>query len=71
MNIVKEKWSEIIEKLRIEYGLSNVSFNTWIKPLKVHEVKDNTVFLLCELKASIDHIKHKYELPLRVCIAEV
>ena len=38
MNIVKEKWSEIIEKLRIEYGLSNVSFNTWIKPLKVHEV---------------------------------
>ena len=71
MNIVKEKWSEIIEKLRGEYGLSNVSFNTWIKPLKVHEVKDNTVFLLCELKASIDHIKHKYELPLRVCIAEV
>ena len=71
MNIVKEKWSEIIEKLRIEYGLSNVSFNTWIKPLKVHELKDNTVFLLCELKASIDHIKHKYELPLRVCIAEV
>lgn len=71
MNIVEEKWNEIIEKLKVEYGLTNVSFNTWIKPLKVHEVKNNTVYILCDLKASIDHIKHKYLLPLHVCIAEV
>ena len=71
MNIVEQKWNEIIEKLKVEYGLTNVSFNTWIKPLKVHEVKNNTVYILCDLKASIDHIKHKYLLPLHVCIAEV
>jgi chromosomal replication initiator protein len=34
MNIVKEKWSEIIEYLRVEHELSNVSFSTWIQPLK-------------------------------------
>lgn len=46
MNIVEQKWNEIIEKLKVEYGLTNVSFNTWIKPLKVHEVKNNTVYFM-------------------------
>ena len=39
MNTVKEKWpTEIIEHLRVEHELSNVSFNTWIQPLKVYDV---------------------------------
>ena len=42
MNTVKEKWPEIIEHLRVEHELSNVSFNTWIQPLKVYDVVDNT-----------------------------
>ena len=71
MNIVEQNWNEIIEKLKIEYGLTNVSFNTWILPLKVHKVTDDTVYILCDLKASVEHIRHKYMLPLRVCIAEV
>ena len=33
MNIVEEKWPEIIEHLRVEHELSNVSFNTWIKQI--------------------------------------
>ena len=71
MNIVEEKWNEIIQKLRIEYCLSNISYETWILPLKVYDVIDNTVFLSVNLKASVEHIKNKYLLPLRVCIAEV
>ena len=71
MNIVEEKWTEIIQKLRFEYCLSNISYETWILPLKVHDVIDNTVFLSVNLKASVEHIKNKYLLPLRVCIAEV
>ena len=38
MNEVKEKWPEIIEHLRVEHELLNVSFNTWIKPLKVYDL---------------------------------
>lgn len=71
MNIVEEKWTEIIQKLRLEYCLSNISYETWILPLKVYDVIDNTVFLSVNLKASVEHIKNKYLLPLRVCIAEV
>ena len=71
MDIVNEKWPEIIEHLRIEHELSNVSFNTWIQPLKVYEVIDNTVFILVNMNASVEHIEKKYLLPLKVCISEI
>ena len=71
MNIVEEKWQEIIEHLRIEHELSNVSFNTWIKPLRVYKVIDNTVFILVNMNASVEYIDKKYRLPLTVSIAEI
>ena len=71
MNIVAEKWDEIIHKLKIEYGLSNVSFRTWIEPLEVYNVSDSTVYILVPLKSSVDYINQKYLLPFQVCIAEI
>ena len=71
MNIVAEKWDEIIHKLKIEYGLSNVSFRTWIEPLEVYNVSDSTVYILVPLKSSVDYINQKYLLPFEVCIAEI
>lgn len=71
MNIVKEKWPEIIEQLRVEHELSNVSFTTWIQPLKVYDVVNNTVFILVNMNASVEYIEKKYLLPLKVCIGEI
>ncbi len=71
MNIVTNKWDEIIHKLKIEHGLSDVSFKTWISPLEVYDVVDSTVYILVPLKASVDYITQKYLLPFQVCIAEI
>ncbi len=71
MDIVNEKWPEIIEHLRVEHELSNVSFTTWIQPLKVYEIIDNTVYILVNMNASVEYIEKKYLLPLKVCISEV
>ncbi len=71
MNIVEEKWPEIIEHLRVEHELSNVSFSTWIQPLKVYDVINNTVFILVNMNASVEYIEKKYLLPLKVCIGEI
>ncbi len=71
MNIVEEKWSDIIEHLRIEHELSNVSFTTWIQPLKVYDVVDDTVYILVNMNASVEYIEKKYLLPFKVCIAEI
>ena len=71
MNIVTKNWNEIIHKLKIEHGLSDVSFKTWISPLEVYDVIDSTVYILVPLKASVDYITQKYLLPFQVCIAEI
>lgn len=71
MNEVKEKWPEIIEHLRVEHELLNVSFNTWIKPLKVYDVIDDTAYILVNKDSSVEYIDKKYRLPLIVCIAEI
>lgn len=71
MNIVEEKWSDIIERLRVEHSLLDVSFKTWILPLRVYDVIGDTVYILVSLNGSIDYIEKKYLLPFKVCIAEV
>ena len=71
MNEVKEKWPEIIEHLRVEHELLNISFNTWIKPLKVYDVIDDTAYILVNKDSSVEYIDKKYRLPLMVCIAEI
>ncbi|WP_251392777.1 chromosomal replication initiator protein DnaA [Mediterraneibacter agrestimuris] len=71
MNIVENNWEQILNKMKLEYCSSNISYNTWIAPLTVYEVSDDTVYILVKLKASLEHIEEKYLLPFRVCIAEV
>ena len=71
MNIVEQNWDLILNKMKLEYCSSNISYTTWIAPLTVYEVKDNTVYILVQLRASLEHIEEKYLLPFKVCIAEV
>lgn len=71
MNIVEENWDQILTKMKLEYCSSNISYNTWISPLTVYEVTDDTVYILVRLRASLEHIEEKYLLPFKVCIAEV
>ncbi len=70
MNVVEEKWPDILDHLRVEHELLNVSFETWIKPLKVYKVTEDTVYILVS-NASVEYINKKYRLPLKVSIGEV
>ena len=71
MNIVEKNWEQILNKMKLEYCSSNISYNTWIAPLTVYEVTEDTVYILVKLRASLEHIEDKYRLPFRVCIGEV
>ena len=73
MNIVIEKWDEILKTVKTEYDLSEVAFNTWLKPLKVYEVEGNVVTILVpsEQTVLINVITKKYKLPLQVTISEI
>ena len=40
------KWDEIKESVRIEYEVPDLSYKTWIEPLKVYGYDNNTVKIL-------------------------
>ena len=72
MNKVIEKWDEILNIVKNEHDLSEVSFNTWLKPLKVYEVEGNVVTIIVPSEqVGLSYITKKYKLPLQVTISEV
>ena len=72
MNKVVEKWDEILQIVKTEHELSDVSFNTWLKPLTVYQVEGNVVTIIVPSEqVGLNYISKKYKLPLQVTISEV
>ena len=72
MDIIKEKWNEILELVKEEHELSEVSYKTWIKPLTVHKIENNVVTILVPSeRVGLEYVSKKYTLPIKVAIAEV
>ena len=72
MDIIKEKWTEILELVREEHELSEVSFKTWLKPLTIHKVENHVVTILVPSeRVGLDYVSKKYTLPIKVAIAEI
>lgn len=73
MNIIEENWEEILERVQTEHEMTYVSFDTWLKPLKVYSFENNTVSILVASSQQmyLKYINKKYLLPIKVAIAEV
>ena len=72
MHTIQDKWEEILQHLKTEYEITQISFDTWIKPLKIHSVQEDKVFIIVpSQKVGLDYVSRKYLLPLKVSIAEV
>lgn len=73
MHKIKDKWSEIKEKIRNEYEITDVSYDTWIDPLKYGSETDDTFTILIPLDQShaINYISSRYKDFFRVTISEM
>jgi len=72
LDTITAKWSDILNHLKQEYDISDVSFNTWLLPLKVEALENNTIIIVVpEESVGLQIIKKKYYLPLKVCVEEV
>lgn len=71
MNKIVEQWDEILQVFKTEYDISNVAFNTWIKPLEIYDATDHDVTLIVRDKLTLTHIENRYKLYLQVTISEV
>ena len=73
MDSIKEKWDEIKETIRKEYELTDVSYDTWIKPLRFYEVKDNVVIIMIpsDQAHALNYISSKYKNFFKVIVSEM
>lgn len=71
MNIIEENWDAILHHVMVEHEVTKVSFDTWLKPLKVHSFENNIVTILVDQQMTINYIQKKYALPIKVAIAEL
>lgn len=70
---IKENWNLIKENIRKEYELSNISYSTWIEPLTLYKVENDTVFIIIpkEKAHAINYITNKYTSFFQVTITEM
>lgn len=72
MNQVEKNWDKILQAVKEEHELTDVSFNTWLKPLTVHSVEGNVLYILVPSEqTALNYINRKFEKPIKVAVAEI
>lgn len=72
LELIQYKWNEILETMQQEYDISDVSFKTWLLPLKVHSVNNNVITIMVpDDNLGLQYIKKKYSNCLMVTINEL
>ena len=73
MDEIKNRWDEIKEIIRNDYELTNISYDTWIAPLKFYKAENNIVTILVpqEQKHLIKYIQKQFKTQFQVTISEL
>mgnify|MGYP003294356151 FL=1 len=73
MENIINKWDEILNTVKKEHEeISDISFDTWLRPLEVYAVEDNILYILVPSEQmALSYIQRKYYLPLKVAICEI
>ena len=73
MELLQELWSTIKETIQKEYGLSSISYKTWIMPLELADVIDHTVYIKIpsDNQQALNYIQNKFKNFFQVTIYEM
>lgn len=80
ISAIRDKWDEILEKMKIEYDISPAAFSAWIKPLYPYSVVDHTVFITKKINgdedpSAVEHLitytANRYQTFFQVAISEI
>ncbi len=71
MDIIYEKWQDILNYVRKEHELINSTFDIWLRPLEIDSIENEVIYVAVQNKQFKDYITKKYTLPIKAAIAEV
>ena len=72
MEELLDNWDDILQKLKKDYEIHEVSFATWISPLRPVAIEGDTVYIcgFDDDSFSLSYVKKRYLKPLEVAIGE-
>ncbi|MCR4568721.1 MAG: chromosomal replication initiator protein DnaA [Pseudobutyrivibrio sp.] len=74
MDEIVKKWDEILAYLKNEYQITDISFDSWLKPLELFQIEDNKLYIIFQgdqTSMTISYITRKFTTPLKITIAEI
>lgn len=73
MDAIKENWMTIKDTVRREYNLSDISYHTWVEPLKIYNVENDVVNIMIpsDQAHALNYISNKYKSFFQVTITEL
>ena len=73
MNSIQDNWELIKKTVKKEYDLTDISFNTWIMPLKFYNVDNDVVKIVIpsDQGHALNYISNKYKSYFQVTISEM
>ena len=72
MNVIEEHWQEILQRVKEDCELLDVSYNMWLKPLQVYKYENGILYILVSLEEiAINIINKKYSFPIKSAVAEI
>ena len=76
LKIISEKWQDILQHIKEEHELTDVSFKTWLVPTKPYDLRQNslrqnTLLILVPDNQFLGYIRKKYGLLLQISIEEI
>ncbi len=71
--IIRQNWASIKEHIRVEYGLSKISYTTWIQNLEIADIKDHVVYIRIpsDKPIMLDYIMNNYKVFFQVTLTEM
>ena len=65
MEDLKQNWDLILQTFKERYELQDISFNSWIKPIEVYTVENDTITLIMSSTSmnpdmAVSYVEKKY-----------
>lgn len=69
---IKNKWDEILQFMRTEFDMQDVSYKTWLLPMKPYKYEDGKFYIIAsENPTVVSIVKKKYKDYMAVAISKV
>lgn len=71
LEIIKNKWNEILDMFREIVPMADVTYELWIAPMKPYDFVDDKLVILMKKKEYLSIIRKRYNDSFRIAIMEV